>query len=135
MKEPETWASGAPAIVTLGRPGAGLSPIRGHSNAHSNVQGDRTMGIFEQPEPALLDAMEAEFGVTCRDETEPLTPRMRRHGDHSAEARTDGSGQSDGHQFVTVEDSNPNRTTSKMSRWHDPRINTVKTGQTIAECG
>jgi molybdopterin-dependent oxidoreductase alpha subunit len=44
----------------IGRPGAGLSPIRGHSN----VQGDRTMGIFEQPEAALLDALEAEFGVT-----------------------------------------------------------------------
>ena len=44
----------------IGRPGAGLSPIRGHSN----VQGDRTMGIFEQPEPALLDALDTEFGVT-----------------------------------------------------------------------
>ncbi len=43
----------------IGRPGAGLSPIRGHSN----VQGDRTMGIFEQPEASLLDALEAEFGV------------------------------------------------------------------------
>ncbi len=43
----------------IGRPGAGLSPIRGHSN----VQGDRTMGIFEQPEAALLDALEAEFGL------------------------------------------------------------------------
>ena len=44
----------------IGRPGAGLSPIRGHSN----VQGDRTMGIFERPEPELLDALEAEFVVT-----------------------------------------------------------------------
>ena len=43
----------------IGRPGAGVSPIRGHSN----VQGDRTMGIFEQPEPSLLDALEREFGV------------------------------------------------------------------------
>ena len=43
----------------IGRPGAGLSPIRGHSN----VQGDRTMGIFERPEPELLDAIEKEFGV------------------------------------------------------------------------
>lgn len=43
----------------IGRPGAGLSPIRGHSN----VQGDRTMGIFERPEPSLLDALEGEFGV------------------------------------------------------------------------
>ena len=29
----------------IGRPGAGLCPVRGHSN----VQGDRTMGIFEKP--------------------------------------------------------------------------------------
>jgi len=43
----------------IGRPGAGLSPIRGHSN----VQGDRTMGIFERPEPSLLDSLEREFGV------------------------------------------------------------------------
>jgi molybdopterin-dependent oxidoreductase alpha subunit len=31
----------------IGRPGAGVCPVRGHSN----VQGDRTMGIFEQPPP------------------------------------------------------------------------------------
>ena len=43
----------------IGRPGAGLSPIRGHSN----VQGDRTMGIFEHPHKELIDALEAEFGV------------------------------------------------------------------------
>jgi formate dehydrogenase major subunit len=43
----------------IGRRGAGLCPIRGHSN----VQGDRTMGIFERPEPELLDALEAEFGL------------------------------------------------------------------------
>jgi molybdopterin-dependent oxidoreductase alpha subunit len=43
----------------IGRPGAGLSPIRGHSN----VQGDRTMGIFERPEAELLDALETEFVV------------------------------------------------------------------------
>ncbi len=43
----------------IGREGAGLCPIRGHSN----VQGDRTMGIFEHPTRELLDALEAEFGV------------------------------------------------------------------------
>jgi molybdopterin-dependent oxidoreductase alpha subunit len=42
----------------IGRPGAGASPIRGHSN----VQGDRTMGIWEQMPPAFLDAIEREFG-------------------------------------------------------------------------
>ena len=43
----------------IGRPGAGLCPVRGHSN----VQGDRTMGIWERPKPAFLDALEAEFAV------------------------------------------------------------------------
>ncbi|MFF3557018.1 FdhF/YdeP family oxidoreductase [Streptomyces tsukubensis] len=42
----------------VGRPGAGVCPVRGHSN----VQGDRTMGIFERPAPAFLDALEKEFG-------------------------------------------------------------------------
>ncbi len=42
----------------IGKPGAGASPIRGHSN----VQGDRTMGIWEQMPPAFLNALQAEFG-------------------------------------------------------------------------
>ncbi|MBW8485434.1 FdhF/YdeP family oxidoreductase [Actinomadura parmotrematis] len=42
----------------IGRPGAGVCPVRGHSN----VQGDRTMGIYEKPAPAFLDALAAEFG-------------------------------------------------------------------------
>ncbi|WP_028647022.1 FdhF/YdeP family oxidoreductase [Nocardiopsis sp. CNT312] len=42
----------------VGRPGAGVCPVRGHSN----VQGDRTMGIFERPSAAFLDALGAEFG-------------------------------------------------------------------------
>ncbi|MFF8934501.1 FdhF/YdeP family oxidoreductase [Streptomyces paradoxus] len=42
----------------IGRPGAGLCPVRGHSN----VQGDRTMGIYEKPGAAFLDALGAEFG-------------------------------------------------------------------------
>ena len=42
----------------IGRPGAGLCPVRGHSN----VQGDRTMGINERPPVALLDALEKRFG-------------------------------------------------------------------------
>ncbi|MEV6732169.1 MULTISPECIES: FdhF/YdeP family oxidoreductase [unclassified Streptomyces] len=44
----------------IGRPGAGVCPVRGHSN----VQGDRTMGIFERPAPAFLDALDKEFGIT-----------------------------------------------------------------------
>lgn len=42
----------------VGREGAGACPVRGHSN----VQGDRTMGIYEKPSAAFLDALETEFG-------------------------------------------------------------------------
>jgi formate dehydrogenase major subunit len=41
----------------LGRPGAGVCPVRGHSN----VQGDRTMGIFERMPDWFLDALGKEF--------------------------------------------------------------------------
>ncbi|MGH7640204.1 MAG: FdhF/YdeP family oxidoreductase [Candidatus Dormibacteria bacterium] len=41
----------------IGRPGAGLLPVRGHSN----VQGDRTMGIFEKMPKAFLDKLAQEF--------------------------------------------------------------------------
>jgi molybdopterin-dependent oxidoreductase alpha subunit len=41
----------------LGKPGAGLCPVRGHSN----VQGDRTMGIWEQPTEKFLDDLGKEF--------------------------------------------------------------------------
>ncbi|WP_106538378.1 FdhF/YdeP family oxidoreductase [Haloactinopolyspora alba] len=44
----------------IGLPGAGACPVRGHSN----VQGDRTMGIWEKPPAAFLDALEAEFGFS-----------------------------------------------------------------------
>jgi molybdopterin-dependent oxidoreductase alpha subunit len=41
----------------IGIAGAGLCPVRGHSN----VQGDRTMGIWERPSDDFLDALEKEF--------------------------------------------------------------------------
>ncbi|KRF15588.1 hypothetical protein ASG90_12715 [Nocardioides sp. Soil797] len=44
----------------IGKPGAGLCPVRGHSN----VQGDRTMGIWERVPQHFLDAIENEFGFT-----------------------------------------------------------------------
>ena len=50
----------------MGKPGAGLCPVRGHSN----VQGDRTMGIWEQPSSDFLDRLGREFSF------EP----PRRHG-------------------------------------------------------
>ncbi len=43
---------------SIGKPGAGTCPVRGHSN----VQGDRTMGIWERPKPAFLDQLEETFG-------------------------------------------------------------------------
>ena len=42
----------------IGRPGAGALPVRGHSN----VQGDRTVGITERPTPEFLDRLKAVFG-------------------------------------------------------------------------
>ncbi|KJY67298.1 FdhF/YdeP family oxidoreductase [Vibrio nigripulchritudo] len=42
----------------IGKKGSGLCPVRGHSN----VQGDRTMGIDEKAPAALLDSLEAQFG-------------------------------------------------------------------------
>ncbi|NIY46403.1 FdhF/YdeP family oxidoreductase [Cedecea colo] len=56
----------------LGKPGAGLCPVRGHSN----VQGNRTMGIDEKPSAALLDSLSAHF------EFEP----PRRAGHNTVEA-------------------------------------------------
>ncbi len=42
---------------SIGKPGAGTCPVRGHSN----VQGDRTMGIYEKPGKAFLDMIAANF--------------------------------------------------------------------------
>ena len=44
-------------LGAIGKPGAGLCPVRGHSN----VQGDRTMGIFEKMPDSFLDSLEKEF--------------------------------------------------------------------------
>lgn len=44
----------------IGKPGAGTCPVRGHSN----VQGDRTMGIVEKPSEAFLARLEAHFQTT-----------------------------------------------------------------------
>ncbi len=41
----------------IGKPGAGPCPVRGHSN----VQGDRTMGICEKPSAGFLDRLASEF--------------------------------------------------------------------------
>lgn len=44
----------------IGKPGAGVCPVRGHSN----VQGDRTMGIWEKMPETFLSALDTEFGIT-----------------------------------------------------------------------
>src|SRR5437762_1672494 len=63
----------------IGRKGAGISPLRGHSN----VQGDRTVGITEIPNDGLLDGLARVFGF------EP--PRHRGHNAIEAiEAIRDG---------------------------------------------
>jgi formate dehydrogenase major subunit len=43
----------------FGKPGAGACPVRGHSN----VQGDRTMGVWEKPKESFLAALDAEFEI------------------------------------------------------------------------
>ncbi len=44
---------------SLGKEGAGVCPVRGHSN----VQGDRTMGINERPPAAFLDRLDSAMGI------------------------------------------------------------------------
>ena len=44
----------------IGKPGAGICPLRGHSN----VQGNRTVGITEKPTAAFLDRLGTVFGFT-----------------------------------------------------------------------
>ncbi|KFF49889.1 formate dehydrogenase [Gammaproteobacteria bacterium MFB021] len=48
----------------IGRRGAGACPVRGHSN----VQGDRTVGIFHKSGEAFLSKLDELFGIECRRE-------------------------------------------------------------------
>jgi formate dehydrogenase major subunit len=56
----------------FGKPGAGACPVRGHSD----VQGDRTMGIWEKPKEWLLKALDGEFRIES----------PRHHGHDAVEA-------------------------------------------------
>ena len=56
----------------IGKPGAGVCPVRGHSN----VQGDRTMGIWEKMPEEFLAALDARFGITS----------PRKHGHDTVDA-------------------------------------------------
>ena len=59
-------------LGAIGRPGAGLCPVRGHSN----VQGDRTVGIYEKMPEWFLAAQDKAFGINC----------PRKHGYDTVEA-------------------------------------------------
>jgi molybdopterin-dependent oxidoreductase alpha subunit len=56
----------------IGKPGAGICPLRGHSN----VQGDRTVGITEIPAESFLARLDQAFGITS----------PRKHGHNAVEA-------------------------------------------------
>ncbi|MDT5139932.1 MAG: hypothetical protein QOD58_4194 [Mycobacterium sp.] len=56
----------------IGKPGAGVCPVRGHSN----VQGDRTMGISEKMPEKFLASLDREFGIAS----------PRKHGYHTVDA-------------------------------------------------
>jgi len=56
----------------IGKPGAGICPLRGHSN----VQGDRTVGITEIPTEAFLARLDTAFGISA----------PRKHGHNAVEA-------------------------------------------------
>ena len=64
----------------IGKPGAGICPLRGHSN----VQGDRTVGITEMPKEPFLARLDAAFGIT--------SPRKNGHDAvRAVQAMYDGS--------------------------------------------
>jgi len=56
----------------IGKPGAGICPLRGHSN----VQGDRTVGITELPAEPFLARLDTAFGITS----------PRKHGHNAVDA-------------------------------------------------
>ena len=67
---------------SIGKPGAGTCPVRGHSN----VQGDRTVGVFEKPSQELLDSIENYYGFTPPQE-HGLDTVHSIHAMHSGEAK------------------------------------------------
>jgi anaerobic selenocysteine-containing dehydrogenase len=68
----------------IGVPGAGACPVRGHSN----VQGDRTVGITEKPRAAFLDALAREFDFARRARTAPTWSRRSARCATGARARS-----------------------------------------------
>ncbi|UFH50982.1 FdhF/YdeP family oxidoreductase [Pseudomonas sp. KNUC1026] len=64
----------------IGKPGAGICPVRGHSN----VQGQRTVGITEDPAKVPADKLQALFGIQ-------VPPRKGRATVEACEGIVDGS--------------------------------------------
>ena len=64
----------------VGRPGAGVCPVRGHSN----VQGDRTVGITHAPSPRFLAALERKYDIITTEkhgaDSVHAVERMRERG-------------------------------------------------------
>ena len=91
----------------IGKPGAGVCPVRGHSN----VQGDRTVGINHKPSPSFIDSLEKSTGI--------ISPRE--HGFDSVESvRAMESGEAKvflamGGNFVSAM-SDTNRTANALSQ-------------------
>mgnify|MGYP000273968406 CR=1 FL=1 len=91
----------------IGKPGAGVCPVRGHSN----VQGDRTVGINHKPSPSFIDGLEKSTGIIA-----PI-----KHGYDSVEAvRAMESGDAKvflamGGNFVSAM-SDTNRTSNALSK-------------------
>jgi len=71
----------------VGRPGAGICPVRGHSN----VQGNRTVGITEKPSAQLIEGIERAFGFHAPE----------RHG-HDVIATIDSMMRGDAKVFIAL---------------------------------
>ena len=67
---------------SIGKEGAGTCPVRGHSN----VQGDRTVGIYEKPKKAFLDSIEKVYGFRPSQE-HGLDTVNSIHAMHKGEAK------------------------------------------------
>ena len=79
----------------IGKPGAGLCPVRGHSN----VQGDRTMGIWEKVPDHFLDALQRRVRLRAAARARPRH-RRRRSGRCATARRRSSSGM--GGNFVSA---------------------------------
>jgi molybdopterin-dependent oxidoreductase alpha subunit len=87
----------------FGRPGAGICPVRGHSN----VQGDRTVGVDEKPKAELLDQIQRVFGFN--------PPRAHGHAVVDAvQAMIDGTAK------VFIGLGGPSSPRCRTSRWPRP---------------